>query len=44
MRNMLAIYVNVKYDNGAELLPVVELDHHTACDKALEETRQFLKV
>ena len=41
MHNMLAIYVNVKYDNWAELLPFIQLAHNTAYNKTLEETPHF---
>ena len=36
------MYVNVKYDNWAELLPFIELAHNTAYNKTLEETSHFL--
>ena len=42
MHNMLAMYVNVKYDNWAELLPFIQLAHNTAYNKTLEETPHFL--
>jgi len=39
---MLAMYVNVKYDNWAELLPFIQLAHNTAYNKTLEDTPHFL--
>ena len=36
MHNMLAMYVNVKYDNWAELLPFIQLANNTADNKTLE--------
>ena len=42
MHNMLAMYVNIKYDNWAELLPFIPLAHNTAHNKTLEETPHFL--
>ena len=33
MHNMLAMYVNVKYDNWAALLPFIQLAHNTAYNK-----------
>ena len=41
MHDMLAMYVNVKYDNWAELLPFIQLAHNTAYNKTLEETPHF---
>ena len=40
MHNMLAMYVNVKYDDWAELLPLIQPAHNTAY-KTLEETLTF---
>ena len=42
MHNMMAMYVNIKYDNWAELLPFIPLAHNTAHNKTLEETPHFL--
>ena len=42
MHNMLAMYVNVKYDNWAELLALIQLAHNTAYNKTLEEAPHFL--
>ena len=42
MHNMLAMYVNVKYDTWAELLPFVQLAHNIAYNKKLEKTPHFL--
>ena len=42
LHNMLAMYINVKYDNWAELLPFIQLAHNTAYNKTLEETLHFL--
>ena len=42
MHNMLAMYVDVKYDNWAEFLPFIQLAHNTAYNKMLEETPHFL--
>ena len=42
MHNMLTIYGNVKYDDWAELLPLIQLVHNTAYKKTLEETPHFV--
>ena len=42
MHNMLAMYVNVKYDNWAEVLPFIQLAHNTAYNETLEETPHFI--
>ena len=42
MHNMLAMYVNVKYDDWAELLPLIQLAHNTDYNNTLEETPHFL--
>ena len=44
MHNMLAMYVNVKYDNWAQSLPVIQLAHNTAYNKTLEETPNCLML
>ena len=42
LHNMLATYINVEYDNCAELLPFIQLVHNTAYNETLEETPHFL--
>ena len=42
MRDMLAMYVNVKHDNWTEILPFIQLAHNTAYNKTLEEARHVL--
>ena len=42
VHDMLAMYVNVKYDNWAELILFIQLAHNTAYNKTLEETPHFL--
>ena len=39
---MLAMYVDVKYDDWAELLPMIQLAHTTAYNKTLEGTPHVL--
>ena len=40
--DMLAMYINVKSGNWAELLPFIQLAHSTAYNKSLEETPHLL--
>ena len=42
MHNTLAMYVNVTYDNWAELQPLIQLARNTAYNMTLEETPHFL--
>ena len=39
---MQAIYSNLSFDNWAQLLPLVQLDHNTAYSTPLQETPHFL--
>ena len=41
MHTMLAMYVNVKYHNWAELLPFIQLAHNTAYNKTVEEPPHY---
>ena len=42
MHTMLAMYVNVRYDNWAELFPFIQLAHDTAYNKTLAKPPDFL--
>ena len=42
VHNMQAIYSNLSFDNWAQLLPLVQLDHNTAYSTPLQETPHFL--
>ena len=44
VHNMLAMYGNLSYDNWAELLPFVQLAHHTAYSTTLQETPHFMMI
>ena len=42
VHNMLAMYINLSFDNWAELSPFFQLGHNTAYSTTLQETPHFL--